>query len=55
MYAMSKSSWSVGDVIKLLRKTEGKGNMKVVYVLSSVVDMRAVGMRACIPTWVYNM
>ena len=32
MYSMNKSSWSVGGTTKLRRKTEGKGNMKIVYV-----------------------
>ena len=36
MYAMNKSSWSVDGVVKLLRKTEGKGNMKIVYVCYSI-------------------
>ena len=30
MYSMNKSSWSVNGLVKLLRKTEGKGNMKIV-------------------------
>ena len=30
MYAMNKSSWSVNGTVKLMRKTEGKGNMKIV-------------------------
>ena len=30
MYAMNKSSWSINGIVKLLRKTEGKGNMKIV-------------------------